>query len=412
MNNQEIQNKVIITQMDVKDCLPSNRFPETEMPRLLLSHFENGRMKTLRRVFHECSLVGSIYVARVDSLAPKIHAVFVKIDKDTICYLPEEEIKDAIFTHKPSKKAIAIGDELLVQILRLPLKTKLTCVTTRLSLTGHYAVVGLRINPGLGISKKIPKHRQQELIEELKNAFPESAGFDLVLRTNCNDADFFAVKEEIEVLQTTLEALLQTAASKIHFSCLYQPKPDYISYIKGCYPGEIGEIVTDIKEIYQTLTDCRQLFSKDIHLRFYEDEYPLYNLYSLKKELTHALQEKVWLKSGAYLLIEPTEALTVIDVNSGKKETGKKEEYFYNINLEAAEEISHQLALRNISGICIIDFIDLPTEKERKSLLCFMRSLCKKDHIKTQVVDFTKLQLMEITRKKTGPSLLEQILQD
>ena len=163
--------------------------------------------------------------------------------------------------------------------------------------------------------------------------------------------------------------------------------------------------------IYFLVTLNDFILSRNISLRFYEDSYPLYQLYSLKKELDESLSRKVWLKSGAYLIIDPTEALTVIDVNSGKNEK-KSDDYFLKINLEAAKEIARQLKLRNISGICIVDFIDMTNTEHQTELISYMKRLCKQDHITTTVVDMTKLHLMEITRKKTTPTLYEQILQD
>lgn len=406
------QNKIIITKVPAYECIepvPSLKNPKDS---LILAHFYEGKIRNLSCVSNEQSLTGSVFIARVDSIAPKIHAIFVKIDADTVCYLPEDEIKDAIFTHKPSKKPIAIGDELLVQVVRLPMKTKQACVTTRINLSGHFVVITSRTQGKINVSKKIPKPVQKEIKDYLTKHWETFKNADLVARTNCLTANMEDVLAEAQQLQTVLANMTATAATKTRFTCLYRPEPDYITYIKGCYAGEVDEIITDEAGIFETLQTNRELFPSEVSITQYIDNYPLKLLYSLQKELRNSLASKVWLKSGAYLIIEHTEALTVIDVNSGKKETGKKESYFMDINKEAATEIARQLILRNISGICIVDFIDLATEDEREELLSYMRMLCKKDHITTTVVDFTKLHLMEITRKKTGPTLLQQIFRD
>jgi ribonuclease G len=398
--------------MPAYECLSS--VPSTiNKDSLIMAHFENGRVKTFSCIRSQDTLLSSIYVARVDSIAPQIHAVFVKISPDITCYLPDNEIPDAIFTHKPSKKAIAIGDELLVQIVRLPIKTKLACVSTRLTITGHYVVVTSK-SPSLGISKKIGRTRQEELRSFLSDHSEEYFKMDMVARTNCAEASFNDIHKEACTLSFQMHQILETAGTRTLYECLYRNRTSYVRYIDGCYPGEISQILTDDASIYEEVTEhFRNTPTVDSPtVRYYTDSYPLYQLYSLKKELTDALKPHVWLKSGAYLIIEQTEALTVIDVNSGKKENGKKESYFYDVNIEAANEIAHQLILRNISGICIIDFIDLQKDEDTQNLLQYMRKLCKKDHITTSVVDITKLHLMELTRKKTGPTLFQQIMED
>lgn len=144
-------------------------------------------------------------------------------------------------------------------------------------------------------------------------------------------------------------------------------------------------------------------------LVLYDDPaYSLSKLYNLERELEHALSERIWMKSGAFLIIQPTEALTVIDVNSGKNIRGKGNQYL-EINMEAAKEAARQIRLRNLSGIIIIDFINLSDEEERARLLTEMRQLVAKDCVKTDVIDITKLELMEITRKKTSMPLSEAI---
>lgn len=174
------------------------------------------------------------------------------------------------------------------------------------------------------------------------------------------------------------------------------------------------EIVTDDEKIYKYLSEQKiHKLYQGCRLRFYEDALlPLYKLYNLEGIFYETYSSKVWLKSGAFLVIEYTEALTVIDVNTGKCERGKsKETTFFQINLEAALEIARQIRIRNISGIIIVDFIDMETEEYTKRLLEYMREIVNKDSVKTTVVDITKLHLMEITRKKTTDRIqkIEQI---
>lgn len=174
------------------------------------------------------------------------------------------------------------------------------------------------------------------------------------------------------------------------------PKKFYENAINHLYQEELGEIITDDKNIYEEL---QQLYAgnPDIlsKIRFYEnDAISLGTLYSFETQIQRAISERVWMKSGAYLIIQPTEALTVIDVNSGKNTSGKNaEEYYYKINLEAAAEISRQLRLRNISGIVIVDFINMAKEEQRKELMHQFRLSLKEDPVPVRLVDYYKAWL-------------------
>lgn len=375
--------------------------------------FQKERLESVSCYAPAKDNLNHIYIGRVDSIAENIHAFFVRISKDELCFVPYEEVKFAVFTRKLSKKELAVGDELLVQVNRLPLKTKQASATTRICLSGQYVAVTYG-SYHLGVSNKISLKRKKELkelLEQNKHLFHE---LNLIARTNCEHAQPEQILEEAARLSGQLVHLVQTAVNKTLYSCLYRPEPRYIRDILNSYEGEIEEIVTDLPQIQEEIRQALNPKNSGTcpKLRFYEDSYPLYQLFSLEKEIREILSRKVWLKSGAYLIIDPTEALTVIDVNSGKNIRKGKDDYYLKVNLEAAQEIARQIRLRNLSGICIVDFIDLEKEEQREELLHFMKEQCRKDHIPTTVVDMTKLHLMEITRKKTDPTFFEQIFHD
>ena len=187
----------------------------------------------------------------------------------------------------------------------------------------------------------------------------------------------------------------------------------YLSYLQNSYKEGLAEIVTDQPDIYESLSVyCRKYKDlEEIPLRLYQDPmYSLASLYNLNRQIERALQKTVWLKSGGYLVIEPTEALTVIDVNTGKSVLGKNaQRHFMTVNLEASEEIARQIRLRNISGIIIIDYIDLESGKERDRLLEELKRQVKPDPVPVQVHDITSLGLVEVTRKKVEKSLAERL---
>ena len=193
---------------------------------------------------------------------------------------------------------------------------------------------------------------------------------------------------------------------------LYKEPPYYITLGKELPAKALDEILTDSKEIYEEL---QEYYKKDtsfdkISVTFYEDTYSLYNLYRFAHYYEEAYGKYIWLKSGASLVIEHTEAMTVIDVNTGKNIAKKEmQENFLKVNIEAAEEIARQLRLRNISGIVIVDFINLEAKSAESELLNVFGAALKKDPVPTQIVEMTKLGLVEVTRKKIKKSLRESL---
>ena len=295
------------------------------------------------------------------------------------------------------------------------MKTKLAGVTTQLSLSGQYAVVGLRHSENsdceqsfVQVSSKLNKKQQIRFrsIEELQQI---AGRYRLIVRTNAGGLhDDTLLVEEAEQLSKQLDHMMQIADKRTCFSRLYAGRPDYIHFIENTYTAEYDEIVTDLPEIHEILQ--AHLGSRDIPVRLYEDPMlPLYKLYAVEIRIKELLDRKVWLKSGGYLVIEPTEALISIDVNSGKCEQGRnQEETVRKVNTEAAEMIAVQLRARNLSGMILVDFINMKDKRQEQQLMEYMRSLLKKDSVTADVVDMTGLGLMEITRKKVNPSFQEQ----
>ena len=209
---------------------------------------------------------------------------------------------------------------------------------------------------------------------------------------------------DMEQLQKRYESVMAQAEYRTCFTCMERMPEPYLKRLLDLYESEVDQILTDDRELYREIkTYLSANQEEDLKkLSFYEDELlPMKKLYSLEHQLDQAMEEKVWLKSGGYLVIQPTEALTVIDVNTGKYEGGKqKESAFLKINLGAALEIARQIRLRNLSGIIIVDFINMKSQESNKMLLDVLAAELKKDPVQTVLVDMTKLSLVEITRKK------------
>ncbi len=355
------------------------------------------------------SILGNIYIGKVRNIVKNIQAAFVEIEGGMLTYLPLEDAKSPIYVGDRQREQLTQGDELLVQVSREAAKTKAPSVTTNLSLTGKYLVLTTG-NPVIGYSGKLraaEKARLQGIVEAWDR---QETG--LIVRTNAARAEEPELKREFDRLLEEYHFLTEQAVHRSVFSCVKRSRPAYLTSILGTRSGELEEIVTDDRELYAGIQDfMKEEMPEDAgKLRFYEEEpQPLKALYRLEKGMEDALNPHVWLRSGAYLVIEPTEALTVIDVNTGKYTGGKsKAETFRKINREAAKEVARQLRLRNLSGIILVDFVDMVQEEDREELLHFMRELLKQDPVKAAAVDMTALGLMELTRKKQKKTLAEQ----
>lgn len=359
------------------------------------------------------SILNNMYVARVQNIVKNLNAAFVEISPGVRGYLPFDEIKEGqppLFTKKNSKKTIAAGDELVVQVIKEAVRSKDAIVSTNLSFAGEYLALTSG-NDQIGISSKLSKAEAGRLKELAQKIVPTDRSYGVIFRTNAAKANENQILMEFNDLKAEYDALIKTAHTRTLYSCLRKEQPLYFKMLRDMDKRKLSEVLTDDPEIYERLNKAMQNENRGYGLRFYEDQMlALAKLYRVKEQIESALKKRVWLKSGANIVIEPTEALTVIDVNSGKNIAGKDRNlYHYKINLEAATEIAWQLRLRNISGIILIDFIDLCDSEQNAKLLEEFRKYLKQDSIPVKLVDMTKLGLVELTRKKQKKSLAEQL---
>lgn len=393
---------------------------------LALLHKDN-RILSARVMKTDEHVVGNIYVGRVQSISENIGAAFVDIGGGCLTFLPLAEAKSAHITNRKADGTLKAGDELPVQIVKEAMKTKLAGVSAKLTLTGRYVVVGepYPINTRIEEARQTSGSRRTDctvhvsgkLTDEEKERFRTleplkqiAANCTLIVRTNAAAlTDDAPLIEEASAFSETLAHILQIADSRTCYSCLYRSAPDWVLFVENAYRTEYDEVITDLMDVYRDLQDVCNRAS--IPIRFYEDALlPLGKLYALEARLHELTDKKVWLKSGGYLVIEPTEALISIDVNTGKYEAGKEPEATYlRINREAAEAIAWQIRARNLSGMILVDFINLKNKDHEAALMKQMRDLLKKDPIHSRVVDMTALGLMEITRKKIDQSLAQQL---
>ena len=389
--------------------------PVEGIPCLVTALEEESRIREIHVQDPEkLSLLGNIYVGYVEKVARNIGAAFVRLSKEVNAYLPLSEEAMLIHTngYVPGK-TLRPGDEILVQVSRDAMKEKLPSVTANLCITGKY----LAMTSGkkkTGISRKLSQEdrsRLQEWADSLENEDPPF--FGMILRTNAAKAASSDLQEEYDHLRTVCAKVFIDGKGRTAGSLLYRPEPAYIQLARDIKGIELDEIVTDDPEVFRSLQEyaSRKGEKDSCRVRFYEDRLlPLFKLCRLESVLEEACQQKVWLKSGGFLVIQQTEAFVAVDVNTGKY-TDKKdpEESYFRMNLEAAKEIAVQLRLRNLSGIILVDFINMKDPARREQLFQVFQDYLKKDPVLCRAVDFTALQILEATRKKIRRPLFEEL---
>lgn len=368
----------------------------------------------------QTAIIGNIYIGRVENIVKNINAAFVNISEQISCYLDLSSDTEPVYVKKQSPRKISIGDEFLVQVTKEDVKTKAPVVSTAFSLTGRYVVL-IHGGKGIQVSKKIP---QKSLRNSLKNSMEafQKEGVGIVLRTNAMYASENEISDEIQRLLLEYEQLRNTAAHKTRYCLLWKELPEFLVQLRDTREYTMSRVITNIPSVYKELEAYLKKYpsmvseEKETELELIADANELNIRYRINHFMDKALHRTIYLKSGATIVIDPTEALTVVDVNTGKAIAGKKsakdsllEETFFAINMEAAHEIAAQIRLRNLSGIILIDFINLSDSAKEEALKEELKKLFRQDSVQTEIVDITKLGLMEITRKKVYKTLAEQL---
>lgn len=396
--------KLIITEMDIHS-----------RPCMVCAISEEQTIMELRlEASDKKSILHNIYVGQIENIASNIQAAFIRFGDGLTGYLPLNQSDSAIFTAgRKGQAALRAGDELLVQVERDAMKGKLPALTTNLNFPGKYLVLTTG-NKKIGFSGKLSKEESSKLNKWLE---PEreikDRGYGLIARTNAAEASKEEFLHELSFLKTLYQKAAVNGRSRTCFSLLYEAEPFYLAAVRDMYSRSLEEIVTDIPEI----SDKLRLYLEDFmpeeaeKLRLYEDRLlPLYKLARLEHAIEEVCREKVWLGSGGFLVIQQTEAFVSIDVNSGKYAGKKKaEETYRKINLEAAKEISRQIRLRNLSGIILIDFINMENPDHQDELFHVLQKYLRKDPVKCRAIDITPLHILEMTRKKVRRPVIEEI---
>jgi ribonuclease G len=348
------------------------------------------------------SIVGNVYAGQIKAILPNQFA-FVDIGraKNAFVYLNDGREKSLI---RDNKLLIKNGQTLIVQVVKDPIGTKGAYVTTNLSFTGRYLVLSNPIHnqPSIGISKKItdPSERGR-----LKSIF-QTHNANVIIRTNAENVPSDVLLDELGKLQA-LQSKSQTIWPNAHPpSLLHKEAGNLRKHILDLYTDGTEVIVSDTATQTNIMSILADIPDSAQNIKLYGGGVPIFDAHNVSAQLERAANKRVWLKSGGFIVIERTEACWVIDVNSGKF-VGRKshEDTVLQVNLEAAATIAEQLRLRNLSGIIIVDFIDMRDPQNIKHLTDYLSQEVKKDRLSVNVIGMTELGLMQLTRKKTRKPL-------
>ncbi len=369
---------------------------------------QNGRLSELfiERMW-EVQQSGEIYKARVESVMPGMNAAFVSLGdgRNGFLYLNDARGVD-----------VRENGDVLVQVTKTARKNKGPRVTTRISLPGRYLV----LVPGgrdVGVSKRIAKEEERARLKSAVRVLDRS-GVGVILRTASEGVDADVLAEDFEHLKSLWNEI-QASSRRQNSPCLLYKDIGLVGRVmRDELRSDVSQIVVDNQEEYDRVAEYLARYGKKgafaaasgqravTELSFHRSNIPLFEYYDIEKEIDALLDSKVWLSSGAYLVIDQTEALTVIDVNTGKFTGGATlRETVLATNLEAAEEIAWQLKLRAIGGIVVVDFIDMETEEDKKTLLAKLDEVFAPDRCRVKVYGISPLGLVEITRKRARSDL-------
>jgi ribonuclease E len=358
------------------------------------------------------SMVGNVYLGRVQNVLPSMEAAFVDIGRgrNAVLYAGEVNWDAAGLEGQPRRIEMALksGDPVLVQVTKDPIGQKGARLTSQVSLPGRYLVY-VPDGSMTGISRKLPDTERTRLKSILKKVMPEGAG--VIVRTAAEGASEEELTRDVERLRAQWEEIEQAAATAQPPAQL-SAEPDLaLKVIRDVFNEDFAKLVVSGSGVAQELRTYVDSDAPDLAERVetWTDTKDVFTAYRVEEQLTKALDRKVWLPSGGSLVIDRTEAMTVIDVNTGKfvGQGGNLEETVTKNNLEAAEEIVRQLRLRDIGGIIVVDFIDMVLESNRDLVLRRLVECLGRDRTKHQVAEVTSLGLVQMTRKRIGQGLLE-----
>ena len=359
--------------------------------------------------------VGNIYKGIVENVIPGMQAAFVNIGKGNNAFLPFSEISDSelIADSKNSKEINVLlkpGQEIVVQAIKEPFDNKGARITTELSIAGRFIVI-VPNSKYVGVSKKMRDKYERRRLKKI--AFDiKKHGLGIIIRTVAEGKTEQQIQNDYNNLEKKYNQLMKVAEESTAPTLIHNDLELTSSVLRDLISDKVEKIVVDSKTNFKKVQKIIKEDSLEISdsIEHYKKRAPLFKQEKIEDEIVKLLRNKVWLKSGAYLIIEKTEAMVVVDVNSGKFVGKKKhEDNSLKINLEAAKEVAKQLRLRHLSGLILIDFIDMTSAENRKKIYLEMKKELKKDRAKVAVSEISEFGVLEMTRERTGLSIVDSL---
>ena len=385
-----------------------------------LAVIEDGQLcELLLENPENANIAGNIYLGRVENVIPGLNAAFVDIGLDKKWFLAAndviQELPGPLDAQKEKttriEKMLRPGQTILVQVLKAQGGTKGPRLTCRITLAGRWMAL-MPAQCGVGVSKKIADDACRERIKKIGESLACDGDVGLIMRTAAAGADAEALQAEYDQLVSRWKHLEDRARYDLPPKCLHDDNALTVHVVRDCLRGDVDALWVEGEALFQELLQNVYLYAPDFagRILLHTGQIPLFDLYRVDSQIARGLQKYVWLKNGGSLVIEETEALTVVDVNTAKN-TGREsfEDTVLQNNLEAARELMRQLRLRDIGGIIVVDFIDMKREEHRKALLEELCTLAVRDSNRVTVVGITALGLVELTRKRIRKSLNRQL---
>jgi len=353
-------------------------------------------------------LVGNIYMGRVARVLPGMQSAFIEIGLERAAFLHVADIWENREPNKPIEKILAEGQPLLVQVVKDPIGSKGARLSTQISIAGRLLVY-LPHDPHIGISQRIEdENGRAQLRDRIKDLLPPEEKGGFIVRTLAEAASEEELGADLAYLRQLWSSVRERSQGAAPPQLLYQDLSLAQRVLRDMVGAETSRVSVDSRENYQKLAAFAQKYMPQLagRIEHYTGERPLFDLHNVEDEIEKALSRRVELKSGGYLIIDQTEAMTTIDVNTGGFVGSRNfDDTIFKTNLEAAQAIARQLRLRNLGGIIVLDFIDMQSEVHRAAVLEEFKRALARDRTRITVNGFTALGLVEMTRKRTRESL-------
>lgn len=380
-------------------------------PETRVALIENGVVQEiLIERIHARGLVGNIYKGKVCRILPGMQAAFIDAGLERAAFLHASDIYSKANPRPDNiEEILHDGQEIIVQVVKDPLGTKGARLTTNISIPSRYMV----FMPSLeiaGVSQKIEDEAERQRLRDILNGYVSEKHIsgNFIARTAAEGANENALHADMKFLSRLWESIQARQGDAAARQLIHEDLPLAIRAFRDLIGPEVERVRVDSRSTFDKAVDFAAKFIPEISdkIEYYPGQRPIFDLYSVEDEIQRALQRKVELKSGGYLIIDQTEAMTTIDVNTGAFVGHRNlEETIFKTNLEAAQSICRQLRLRNLGGIVIIDFIDMTEEEHKRQVLRALEKCLSHDHAKTQITEVSSLGLVEMTRKRTRESL-------